>query len=188
MNNGKKTNQENESYVLYYSFGSQIIYKYGGLIVGFLMLFYLISGIIAALYNINHIFFVLFVLAVSFLFIKRYYEILKNLPFKISVDNKKIVCENYFFRLKKKVEIEYKDIDKLDGGIFDGRFLKPMRVYSSSKNIEFTFYNRLKNSDKLINMILKNVDKELYKKVLDNLSKRGIIFQSSKDFKAENLN
>lgn len=181
MNNGKKNyDTKKETYVCYYSFGSQFIYKYGIFIVGALLLFYLIAGIYASVKDIANIFFVFFIILIFYLFIKKYYETLKNLPFKITVNDEKIVCEKFFLRYAKKIEISYSDIDKLDGGIFDGRFLKPMNVHSTKRNITFSFYNRLKNSDKLIYMILKNVDKTLYKQVIDNLSKRGILFNESK--------
>jgi hypothetical protein len=99
---------------------------------------------------------------------KSYFEFYKLVPYRIDVDDEKIICSQFLFR-KKKVTIYYKDIESLSGGIFVGRYRGLMKVCDGKNKICIGFFDRLKDVNKLITMILSKVDKKIYDEVLQKI-------------------
>ncbi|MGQ9800020.1 MAG: hypothetical protein ACUVRG_12180 [Ignavibacterium sp.] len=71
----------------------------------------------------------------------------------------------------KEVVIYYKNIKSISGGIFEGRLSGIMKVCDGEKNICITFSHRIKNSTKLIALILSKVDKKIYDEKINSLQK-----------------
>jgi hypothetical protein len=93
------------------------------------------------------------------------------LPYKIEVDDEKIKCSDFLLS-KKVVTIYYKDIDKLQGGVFSGRSSGIMKLRDSQSKLQVGFSQKMKNSEKLIAVILSKVSKDLYDEVISNLTER----------------
>lgn len=99
-----------------------------------------------------------------------YFMLYKTFPFLIKADDEKIVCTDFMFR-KKEVTIYYENIKSISGGIFEGRLSGIMKICDGETGICITFSNRIKNSTKLIALILSKVDKKLYDEKIDALQK-----------------
>jgi hypothetical protein len=94
----------------------------------------------------------------------------KIVPYKISADDEKIICSNFFLS-SRKVTIYYKDITKLSGGIFSGRIRGLMKAEDSSKVI-IGFFDKLKGIYDLQTLILSKVKTEVYNEVVESVGIR----------------
>jgi len=97
-----------------------------------------------------------------------YFRIYKEFPFEISIDNEKMICTDYFLS-NKKIELKLSDIDNMTGGMFGKNPTKPIYVYSSAQNIKLGIYHHAKDFNKLVTVILSNVNKELYDRLIDGV-------------------
>ncbi len=89
----------------------------------------------------------------------------KILAYKISADNEKLTGTN-FLSPKKKVTIYYSDIEKIEGGIFDGKVNGLTKVWDSKSRMCIGFFNKIKNSKDLVRIILLNVSEPVYNKAM----------------------
>jgi len=153
-----------------YSFIYRLIFKFGNILVTVLLLIYLVP--VTWYLDENEILFIPFIISLAILYIinRTYIIYYKLMPYKIEADEEKMICSNFLFS-KKEITIYYKDIEQLKGGIFDGRISGIMKVCTSSNKVCVGFSQKIKNSSKLITLILSKVNKELYDKVIDHLSR-----------------
>ena len=156
-----------------YSFIWKFIYRYGNLIVTPLLLLYALSLI--ALIDKNLIILIPFLLSLFILYYlnKSYINFYKVVPYKIEVDDEKIICTDFLFR-DKTITIFIKDIESISGGIFEGRYLGLMKVCDGKNKLCIGFFDRLKNSSKLVTLILSKVDKKIYDKVIEQIQSSKI--------------
>ncbi len=101
---------------------------------------------------------------------KFYFMLYKSFPFMIKADDEKLICTDFMFR-KKTIMIYYKNIKSIEGGIFEGRLSGIMKLCDTETGICIAFSHRIRNSTKLIAMILSKLDKELYDKKIETLKK-----------------
>lgn len=99
---------------------------------------------------------------------KAYFNYYKLVPYKIEVDDEKIVCSEFIFR-NKTVTIFYKDIESLSGGIFNGRLRGIMKICDAKNKMCIGFFDRMIDVNKLITIILSKVDRKIYDEVLENM-------------------
>jgi hypothetical protein len=148
-----------------YSSFWKLTYRYGNIIISFLLLLYIIP--LALNLDRNLILILPFIVSLFLLYYinKSYFNFYKLVPFKIEADEQKIVCTNFFFR-GKTVTIYYKDIDSLSGGIFEAKYRGLMKICDGKNKICIGFFDRMKNSSKLVTLILSKVDKKIYDDVI----------------------
>lgn len=99
-----------------------------------------------------------------------YFMLYKSFPFLIKADDEKLICTDFMFR-KKEVIIYYKNVKSIEGGIFDGRLSGIMKICDAETGICITFSHRIRNSTKLIALLLSKIDKKLYDEKIDALQK-----------------
>jgi hypothetical protein len=104
---------------------------------------------------------------------KSYINFYKLVPYKIEIDDEKIICSNFLFR-DKTVTILIKDIESISGGIFEGKYRGLMRVCDGKNKLCIGFFDRLKNSGKLVTLILSKVDKKIYDKTIEQIQSSKI--------------
>ena len=154
-----------------YSFFSRFIYRYGNIFINVVLLFYFIG----ALLSINRHLIYIIPLAITLLllyFLNRQYVMMYRLmPYKITVDNEKMICENFLFS-NRKVVINFKNIDKLKGGIFEGKVSGMHYVHDGTTNATIGFYDKIKNGRALQTHILHLVDRKVYDSVVQKISSR----------------
>jgi hypothetical protein len=112
-------------------------------------------------------------LALSLLLIyiinRSYFTYYKILAYKIEVDDEKIICSEFLFS-KKVITINYSDIESLKGGVFERKSSGIMKVFDGKTNVTIGFSQKMKDSNKLITLILSKVKKEIYDDVIENLT------------------
>lgn len=153
-----------------YSFFIKILYRYGNIFITTLMILNLIPLVIYVDKNAYLIIPIFITLLIIYFTNKFYFLLYKTFPFKIISDEEKLTCTDFMFR-SKEVSIYYKDIKSISGGIFEGRLSGIMKVCDGRTNICIAFSHRIKNSTKLIAIILSKVDKKIYDEKIESLQK-----------------
>jgi len=146
----------------------KFIYRYSNLVITPLLVTYALSLIIIIQNNL--IILIPFLLSLFLLYYlnKSYLTFYKLVPYKIEIDNEKIICTDFLFS-NKSITIFIKDIESLSGGIFDGRYRGLMKVCDGKNKIIIGFFDRIINSNKLVTLILSKVDKKIYNKVIEQI-------------------
>lgn len=151
-----------------YPFVSKILYRYGNFPVTFLLLLHFISASFLVQEQWYFALFAAFDLAII-IFLNRYYIRTYNFfPFRIEADSEKCVCTD-FFMSNKKVEIRYKDISKISGGLFSGRPTKPIFIHDEKKGEKIGIYSHVNDMQKFFTVVLKNIDHSLYMDLMRDL-------------------
>jgi hypothetical protein len=91
------------------------------------------------------------------------------LAYKIEADDEKIVCSEFLFS-KKVITINYSDIESLKGGVFERKSSGIMKVFDGKNNSTIGFSQKMRDSNKLITLILSKVKKEIYDDVIESLT------------------
>ena len=151
-----------------YPFFWKFIYRYGNIIVTPLLLLYILP--LALNLDKNPILILPFIISLFLLYYinRAFFNFYKLVPNRIEADEEKIICSEFLFR-KKMITIFIKDIDSISGGIFDGRYRGLMKVCDGRNKICIGFFDRMKNSTKLVTLLLSKVDKEIYDGVIEHI-------------------
>lgn len=83
-------------------------------------------------------------------------------------NDEKIICKEFLFN-KKQVEVFYKDIESLSGGLFEGRLRGLMKVWDGKSKICIGFYDKIRDIKELQTILLSRVNKDVYNKVIQNI-------------------
>lgn len=151
-----------------YPFYVKLIFRYGNIIATILLVLYLIP-VVSGLDENGYLIIPLIISVVLLYFInKKYLTLYKVMPYKIEADDEKIICKDFIYS-SKEVTIYFKDIDSLAGGIFDGKLSGIMKVCDGKNQICIGFSEKLKDSKKLMTLILSKVRKEIYDDVIEKL-------------------
>ncbi|MFZ1290552.1 MAG: hypothetical protein WAR79_10700 [Melioribacteraceae bacterium] len=95
----------------------------------------------------------------------------KTFPFKIETNNEEMICSDFVIN-DRKVTIKHSDITDINGGIFSGRTYKPLYIITDETKVGISPH--LKNYNELLKIILTNVSKQLYLKLLDDIQSHTI--------------
>lgn len=151
-----------------YSFIWKFIYRYANLILSLLLLFYIMPLALNLDKNLTLILPFLIAIFLLYYINKSYFTFYKLVPYKIEADEQKIVCTEFIFR-SKTVTIFYEDIESMTGGIFEAKYRGLMKICDGKNKICIGFFDRMKNSSKLVTLILSKVDKKIYDEVIKKL-------------------
>lgn len=146
----------------------KFVYRYANLIITPFLLLYGLSLVTLIDKSLIMILPLIIAFILLYLLNKSYLEFYKIVPYKIEADEEKIVCSQFLFR-NKTVTIYIKDIDSLSGGIFSGKYRGVMRVSDGKNKIIIGFFDKMKNSTKLVTLLLSKVDKKIYDDVIENI-------------------
>lgn len=148
-----------------YPFIAKLIYRWANIPLSLILGFYLVVYILASFYQWYYIFAVLFEAALLYFLNRHYIRGYKLFPYKISIDNEKMVCEDFFFS-KRSLTIYHRDIKEIKGNIFSGNKARPLYI-SDSNQQSIAIRVHLEGYNKVLTQILSNVNKELYDSLLD---------------------
>lgn len=151
-----------------YPFIARLIYRWANIPLTIILIFYLIVYIIATFYQWYYIIAVIFELAILYFLNRHYIRGYKLFPYKISIDNEKMICENFFFS-KKSHTIYHSDISKITGSIFSGNKARPLYIYDEKNNVTIGLRVHLNGYNQVLTKILSNVSKELYDSLLEDV-------------------
>lgn len=107
-------------------------------------------------------------LILIYLLNRRYLYLYQVVPYKITADDEKLICEKFLFS-KKNIIIYYKDIESLSGGIFSGKLRGLMTVHDGKSKVYIGFFDKIKNAQTLQTIILSRVSSKVYNEVLERV-------------------
>jgi hypothetical protein len=103
---------------------------------------------------------------------KQYLMLYKIIPYKIEAYDDRIICSNFAFQ-EKIVEIYFKDIDSLKGGIYEGKLRGMLKINDGRNKITVGYFSKLKDSNKLGTILLSKVRKSVYDEVINKITEAG---------------
>ena len=146
----------------------KIILRFGNIPLTLLLILYLIPSVI----YVDEYLVLLIPLIISSLLIfflnKLYLTLYKIIPYKIVADDGKLICSEFLFS-KKEIIIDFNNINKLKGGIFEGKLHGILKVYDGKNNIYIGYFSKIKNSEMLGTILLSKVKKSVYEEVIKNV-------------------
>ena len=147
----------------------RFIYRFGNLLITPILLIYILPAILTFRYEVGQFAYII-VLSIIIIYVNRLYlRLYKILPYRIEIDDEKIICSQ-FFRKDKTVTIYFSGIKKLKGGIFRGRSKGLMII--EGKNSTVGFFHHLTNANIFIAALLQNVPSEVYKQIETKIKSR----------------
>jgi hypothetical protein len=154
--------------VFEYSLFFKLLFCFGNIPVTIILSIYLVPIIINFDKSLVYIIPLVIILALIYLINKHYLWLYQILPYKITANDEKIICEEFLFSTKQ-VEVFYKDIESLSGGLFEGKLRGLMKVWDGKSKICIGFYDKIKGIKELQTILLSRVSKEVYDEVVENV-------------------
>lgn len=151
-----------------YSFFSRFIYRYSNFIATLLLLFHALVSLSALWIDWVNVIPLAINLVILYLLNRFFFNVYKYFPFKIEINNEKIICSDFFIR-DRTIEIKLSEIDKIEGGVFSTKPTTPLYIYVSDKNIKLGFLQHITNFNKLLTVILSNINSKLYHELMDRI-------------------
>lgn len=155
------------TYPLFY----KIILRFGNIPLTLLLILYLIPSVVYVDKDLVLLIPLIISTLLIYLLNRQYITLYKILPYKITIENGKMICSEFLFS-NREVTINFCDIDKLKGGIFEGKLYGILKVYDGKNKIYIGFFNKIKNSKLLGTIILSKVNKNVYDEVIKNIVPR----------------
>ncbi len=146
----------------------RILYKYANILATILLLLYLLPALFSFDGRITDYLYILMIVGGIYLINRHFIKLYKIVPYRIEIIGDTIHCSQYAFS-RKKVELRFSDIDKLEGGIFEGKSSGLMKLHTTSRNLTIGFFIKISGAKALESVVLAKVNKDLYHKVLDSL-------------------
>ena len=160
-----------------YGFLAKMIYRYSIIPANLILLFYLFASAIGMSTDWKFIFPLLINIILLYVLNRFYYKIYKSFPFKVEADNEKMICSDFVLN-KRTVEIIHSNIRTIKGGIFSGRNYSPLYISTEKESIGLSPH--IKDFNKLLTIILTNIDKNLYEELLESIKKLAFVSKKSK--------
>ena len=162
-----------------YSLLFRMIFRYGNIVVTIFLILYGVP----LMMNIDSNKILILPLALSLLLIyiinRTYLTYYIILAYRIEADDEKIICSDFLLS-NKEITINYADIETLKGGVFERKSSGIMKVYDGKNHVTIGFSQKMKNSQKLITLILSKVKREIYDEVIDQLTDKRNLKNSAK--------
>ena len=154
-----------------YSFVVKFIYRYANIPASLILLFYLLASGLGLSTDWKFIFPLVITIILLYVLNRFYVKIYKSFPFKINIDNSKMICSDFLIN-NRNLEILHSDIKEIKGGIFSGRVYMPLYITTDKGTIGISPH--IKDYNKLLTIILTNIPKELYTSLLEEIKKLAI--------------
>lgn len=151
-----------------YSLFARLVYRWANIPVTMILLFYLYVYGVAMFHNWYYVLAALLNATVLYAMNKHYIKAYTTFPYKVSIDNEKMICEDFMLS-DKKVTIYLKDIDNITGSIFSGNKARPLYIHDSKQGVQIGLRVHLKGYDHVVTTILSNIKKDLYESLLESV-------------------
>ncbi|MGE5400264.1 MAG: hypothetical protein ACM3S2_07660 [Ignavibacteriales bacterium] len=151
----------------------KLIFRYANIPVTFLLLMYLFLSIVAL--RVSSLSLIpAFINIMLIYFVNRYYfRSYKIFPYKIEVDDVKMICSDFPFS-NKIIQIKFEDIERITGSIFNEFKNKSIHIYDGKQNITIAFSLHLSKINELLTIILSKIRKEKSDELLAKLRQHNI--------------
>ena len=168
------------AYTFTYPLLYRFIFRYGNIPATIIMLVYFVMSIMNYKSGLFYLAPAIIVGLLIYLLNKKYTQIYKTVPFTITIEEDKLIGSDFLFS-DKKIVISFKNIDKLEGGIFERKLTGFMKCYDSKENVWMAFHSKIKKSNVLQTLILSKIREEVYNEVIEKIGLKP------EDFKKKNL-
>ncbi len=155
-----------------YSFFARFVYRYANLPISVLLLIYLVFSLAATANNKYFIIPAFINAAVLYLMNRNYLRNNKTMPYKINVNNTTIKVSDFAGR-RKDFSFSISQIKDIAGGIFAGAQTKPIFIFVEGEKYPVSFNAHISGFNELLTAILKNVDKNLYEKLMSDIRSKN---------------
>ena len=150
-----------------YPIFAKIVYRYANIFITFVLLIHLVIFFIAPQKNWGYLPLGLINLILIYVVNRFYFTNYKYFPYDIKADDEKIIVSNFVINNRTET-INFKDIEKLTGGVFNKKPSTPIYIiYNSGKKIGINTH--LKEFNRLLTLILQHVSESVYKNTLDDM-------------------
>lgn len=149
----------------------KLILRFGNIPLTLLLLIYLIPAVIYLDENLILLIPLIISSLLIFFLNKIYLTLYKIVPYKIIADDGKLICSEFLFS-NKEIIIDFNNINKLKGGIFEGKLHGILKVYDGKNNIHIGYFNKIKNAKLLGTLLLSKVKKNVYDEVIQNVTQK----------------
>jgi hypothetical protein len=146
----------------------RLLYRFGNIPVTILLSIYLIPSVINLDKNLIYLLPVIGLLILIYFINKRYLFLYQVVPYKITADEEKLTCSNFFLS-NTEIIIYYADIENLSGGIFSGKSKGLMKVFDGKSKIVIGFFDKIKDVKSFQTIILSKVNTEVYNRVVESV-------------------
>ncbi|MBU2492327.1 MAG: hypothetical protein KJ571_06840 [Bacteroidetes bacterium] len=165
-----------------YPFLARLIYRYANIPVSFLLIIYVFISIVGIREDWLYVISLIINLVLLYVLNRYYFKMYKMFPYKIQIDNEKIICSD-FMNKSKRVEVKLIDISRITGGIFSGSPIRPIYISDEKNNITIGFNQHLKDYNKFLTIVLSNIPQELYNDLLEKIKENSIVnkYQKKKE-------
>lgn len=141
----------------------KLIYRYGNIPLTIFLSLYLVPVVFNLDSNKILIIPLIITLFIIYYLNKQYLTLYQIIPYRITLTDDGLIFDKFLFS-KKKLEVLFKDVTNLSGGIFNGRKNGVMTI-TSINNFRVGFYNSIRDARELETIILKKVRTEVYDEV-----------------------
>ncbi len=163
-----------------YPFHYRFVFRYGNIPATIIMLIYFIISVMNYKSGLFYLAPAFIVAILIFLLNRRYLQLYLTVPYTIIVDGDELIGRDFLFS-NKEVRISFKDINKLEGGIFERKLTGFMKCYDVNQNIWIAFHSKIKKSNILQTLIFSKIREEVYNDVIDKIGLKAEDFKSKKN-------
>lgn len=156
--------------VFKYGIFGRLIYRYANIFITIILLLHLVMLLLSIQNEWKFIFPILIYIILIYIINRHYFKVYKLFPFKISIDNEKIICTD--FVLNNATEIKISEIERIEGSIFSGTPTKPVYIYGSDEKKRIGIYPTLPGFDKFLTVLLSNVKTDLYQNLVNKVKEK----------------
>jgi hypothetical protein len=159
------------TYPIFFKF----LYRYANLPLTLLLIILLIPLVVNLDNNILLMIPLIITLMMIYFLNRFYITLYKIIPYKIFTDEDRIICKDFLLSHRRE-DIFFKEIESLNGGIFEGRINGVMKI-NSKNNVSVGFYHSMNNANEFESFILSKVDRRIYDEIVNKVgikSRQGI--------------
>jgi hypothetical protein len=147
---------------------AKFVYRYANFILTPFLFAYFMIALLGAFQNSKFLLPLIIMALLLYVLNRFYFRIYKYFPFTIEIDKEKIVASDFMNR-RKKIEIKLEDITEIAGGIFGGNATHPVYIYDGKNKTQIGVNPHLQNFNRFITILLSNIDKSLYERLLKQM-------------------
>lgn len=152
---------------------ARIIFRYANIPLTIVFFMYLVISVMASKINLLYLIPAIINAVLIYIINRFYFTSYKIFPYKIEVDDDKMVCSDFPFS-NKIIHIKFEDIERITGSIFSSIRNKPVEIYDGRQKITIAFSLHLRKINELLTIILSNIRKEKSDELLARLHQNNI--------------
>jgi hypothetical protein len=155
-----------------YSFHIKFIYRYSILLLGLILIAYFVVLLKGSFANPAMLIPAAINIAVLYMAVKYFYSTYKRVPFMIICGKESLQAKD-FIPGQKPVEIFYKDIDSISGGVFGYNPKAIIYVHDGRQNLEIGIQPNIDGAERLLRLILTRIDTRLKDELVEKLKRNN---------------